>query len=124
MTSRSSRAATLLAEAWRTATPLNALPPESRPRNAAEAYRIGLVNRVVPAAELSGAAEGVLRQMLAQGPIAVMLAIDAVNRGLESTLDEGLQIEASHFGLLAATEDMREGMRAFLEKRQAAFQGR
>jgi enoyl-CoA hydratase len=92
--------------------------------DAAEAYRIGLVNRVVPAAELSGAAEGMLRQMLAQGPIAVMLAIDAVNRGLESTLDEGLQIEASHFGLLAATEDMREGMRAFLEKRQAAFQGR
>ena len=92
--------------------------------DAAEAYRIGLVNRVVPAAELSGAAEVMLRQMLAQGPIAVMLAIDAVNRGLESTLDEGLQIEASHFGLLAATEDMREGMRAFLEKRQAVFQGR
>jgi enoyl-CoA hydratase len=92
--------------------------------DAAEALRIGLVNKVVPAGELSGAAEGVLRQMLAQGPIAVMLAIDAVNRGLETTLDEGLQIEASHFGLLAATEDMREGMRAFLEKRQAAFHGR
>lgn len=92
--------------------------------DAAEAYRIGLVNKVVPAAELLGAAEAMLRQMIAQGPIAVMLAIDAVNRGTETTLDDGLQIEASHFGLLASTEDMREGMRAFLEKRQAAFQGR
>jgi enoyl-CoA hydratase len=91
--------------------------------DAAEAYRLGLVNRVVPAAELVSTAETMLRQMLAQGPVAVMLAIDAVNRGMETTLDEGLQIEASHFGLLAATADMREGMRAFLEKRPARFTG-
>lgn len=91
--------------------------------DAAEAYRLGLVNRVVAAAELVTVADAMLRQMLAQGPIAVALAIDAVNRGLETTLDEGLQIEASHFGLLAATSDMREGMRAFLEKRAARFTG-
>jgi enoyl-CoA hydratase len=91
--------------------------------DAAEAYRIGLANAVVPAAELLDTARALLGKMLAQGPIAVALAIDAVNRGLETTLDEGLRIEASHFGLLAATSDMREGMRAFLEKRQASFQG-
>ena len=91
--------------------------------DAAEAYRIGLVNALVPAGELLDTARAMLGKMLAQGPVAVALAIDAVNRGLETTLDEGLRIEASHFGLLAATADMREGMRAFLEKRQASFQG-
>jgi enoyl-CoA hydratase len=92
--------------------------------DAAEAYRIGIVNKVVPAGELLEAARAMLGQMLSQGPIAVALAIDAVNRGLETSLDEGLQIEASHFGLLASTDDMREGMRAFLEKRPASFTGR
>ena len=91
--------------------------------DAAEAYRIGLVNKVVPAAELIAAAEAMMKQMLANGPIAVALCIEAVNRGLDTTLDEGLVIEANHFGLLAATDDMREGMRAFLEKRPAAFKG-
>ncbi len=92
--------------------------------DAVEAYRIGLVNAVVPAAELRGEAERMLRQILAQGPIAVALCIEAVNRGMDGTLDDGLAIEANNFGLLASTDDMREGMAAFLEKRTAVFHGR
>ncbi len=91
--------------------------------DAAEAYRIGLVNKIVPSGELLSAAEAMLRQILAKGPIAVALCIEAVNRGLDGTLVDGLAIEANHFGLLASTADMREGMRAFLEKRPAAFTG-
>ena len=92
--------------------------------DAAEAYRIGLVNRVVHAAELMGSAREMMKQILANGPLAVALCIEAVDRGLEMSLDEGLILEANHFGLLAATEDMREGMRAFLDKRTAAFKGK
>lgn len=92
--------------------------------DAQEAWRIGLVNAVVPQPELMGTAERMLRQILAQGPLAVALCIEAVNRGLDTTLEEGLALEANHFGLLASTEDMREGMRAFLEKRPARFTGR
>jgi len=91
--------------------------------DAQEAYRIGLANAVVPAAELLPTCERMLRTMLAQGPLAVALTIDAVNRGLDMSLDDGLALEASAFGLLSATEDMKEGMRAFLEKRSAAFRG-
>ncbi len=91
--------------------------------DAAEAYRIGLVNKVVPASELIAAAEAMMKQILANGPIAVALCIEAVNRGLDTTLEEGLVIEANHFGLIATTSDMREGMSAFLEKRPAAFKG-
>ncbi|MEP6690086.1 MAG: enoyl-CoA hydratase-related protein [Gemmatimonadaceae bacterium] len=92
--------------------------------DANEAYRIGLVNRIVPQSELVAAAESMMKQMLAQGPIALALCIEAVNRGFDLPLDEGLAIEANHFGLLASTEDMREGMRAFLEKRTPKFTGR
>ena len=92
--------------------------------DAAEALRIGLVNRVVPAAELAAAAENLMRQMIANAPLALALCIEAVDRGLEMSLEEGLILEANHFGLLAATDDMREGMRAFLEKRPAAFAGK
>jgi enoyl-CoA hydratase len=92
--------------------------------DAAEAFRIGLVNKVVPAGELTDAARAMLRQILAHGPLAVALCIEAVNRGLEMSLDEGLALEADHFGLLASTSDMREGMSAFLEKRPAQFSGR
>ena len=92
--------------------------------DASEAYRIGLVNQVVPASELVGAARAMLQQILAHGPIAIGLAIEAVNRGLDTSVDEGLVLEANHFGLLASTDDMREGMSAFLEKRSAHFTGR
>ena len=92
--------------------------------DAAEAHRIGLVNRVVPAAELLGAARTMLQQVLANGALAVALCIEAVDRGLDMGLDDGLAFEANSFGLLAATADMREGMTAFLEKRAPAFTGR
>ena len=89
-----------------------------------EALRMGLVNQVVPAAELLATAEQTLRGILAMGPLAVRLALEAVDQGLEMTLEEGLLLEANHFGLLAATEDMKEGLTAFLEKRPPRFRGR
>jgi enoyl-CoA hydratase len=91
--------------------------------DAAEAFRIGLVNRVVPAQELLGAANTMLGQILANGPLAVAHCIEVVNRGLDLALDDALTLEATAFGLLAATEDKREGTRAFVEKRAAAFKG-
>ena len=91
--------------------------------DAAEAYRIGLVNRVVPAAELTQAASAMLKQILANGPLAVSHCIEVVNRGIDVTLDEALTLEATAFGLLAATDDKREGTRAFVEKRAASFTG-
>ncbi len=92
--------------------------------DAQEAYRIGLVNKVVPAADLLAESEKMLRGILAMGPLALRLSMEAIDNGLEMTLDEGLLLEANHFGLLAATEDMKEGTTAFLEKRAARFQGR
>lgn len=92
--------------------------------NAAEAYRIGLVNEVVPAAELIPRAEAVLGEIFANAPIAIKYSIEAVNKGMETTQAEGLALEASFFGLCAGTEDKREGTRAFLEKRAPQFQGR
>ncbi len=91
--------------------------------DAAEAYRIGLVNKVVPAADLAAESEKLLRGILATSPLAVRLALEAVERGLDMSLDEGLLLEANHFGLLAATADMKEGLTAFLEKRAAKFTG-
>lgn len=92
--------------------------------DAKEAHRIGLVNKVVPAADLLAESEKLLRGILAMGPLAVRLSMEAVDQGLEMTLDEGLLLEANHFGLLAATQDMREGTTAFLEKRPAKFEGK
>src|SRR5213080_2950392 len=92
--------------------------------DAHEAHRIGLVNEVVPAADLLATAERTLRGILAMGPLAVRLALEAVDQGLEMTLEQGLLLEANHFGLLAATEDMKEGLTAFLEKRPPRFRGR
>ena len=92
--------------------------------DAQEAYRIGLVNKVVPADQLLVEAEKLLRGILSMGPLAVRLALEAVDQGLGMTLDEGLLLEANHFGLLAATQDMKEGLTAFLEKRSAKFAGR
>jgi enoyl-CoA hydratase len=92
--------------------------------DAAEAYRIGLVNRVVPGDKLMSECEALLRKMLANGPIAVALCIDAVNRGVNMPLKDGLALEAGYFGILSGTADMREGMSAFLEKRGANFRGK
>jgi enoyl-CoA hydratase len=92
--------------------------------NAAEALRIGLVNKVVPADQLMAVAEDLMKRILANGPLAVALCIEAVRRGAAAALDDALALEASHFGLLSATDDMREGMRAFLEKRPAVFTGK
>jgi enoyl-CoA hydratase/carnithine racemase len=92
--------------------------------SAQEAYRIGLVNEVVPAAELITRAETILNKIASNAPIAVKLALEAANKGLETSQDEGLLLEASYFGLCAATEDKKEGTTAFLEKRAPQFQGR
>jgi enoyl-CoA hydratase len=91
--------------------------------DAHEALRIGLVNAVVPAGELMPAARRLLQTILGQAPAAVALCIDAVDRGLGMGLDDALALEASYFGLCAATADMREGTSAFLEKRAAKFTG-
>jgi enoyl-CoA hydratase len=92
--------------------------------SAQEAYRIGLVNEVVPAADLITRAEAILKQIFANAPVAVRYSLEAVNRGLETSQAEGLALEASFFGLCAATADKQEGTQAFLQKRAPQFQGR
>jgi enoyl-CoA hydratase len=91
--------------------------------DAAEAYRIGLVNRVVTADQLVPAATATLQQILMNAPLAVAACIDAVDRGLAMPLDEALVFEATTFGVLIATADTAEGTRAFLEKRSPRFTG-
>lgn len=93
------------------------------PITAAEAHRVGLVNQVVPAAELMTRARDLARTLAQQAPIAVRYILQAVNHGLEMPMDEALAYEATFFGLLATTGDMREGTRAFLEKRKPEFRG-
>jgi enoyl-CoA hydratase/carnithine racemase len=92
--------------------------------SAQEAYRIGLVNDIVPATDLITRAEAILKQIAANAPIAVKFALEAANKGLETSQSEGLLLEASYFGLCAATEDKKEGTSAFLEKRAPQFHGR
>ena len=92
--------------------------------DAQEAWRIGLVNRVVPAAALDAEARSLLQTILDQGPLAVAAVLEAVDAGYEMPTPEALLLEANHFGLLSSTADMREGMTAFLAKRRAAFTGR
>jgi len=92
--------------------------------SAQEAYRIGLVNEVVAAAELIPRAEAIAQKILANAPLAVQYAMEAVNKGMEMTLAEGLCLEAALFGVCCATEDKKEGTTAFLEKRQAQFKGK
>jgi enoyl-CoA hydratase len=92
--------------------------------SAQEAFRIGLVNEVVPAPELITRAEAILKQINSNAPLAVKYSIEAVNKGLDTSQVEGMVIESSLFALCAATDDKREGTSAFLEKRNPRFQGR
>jgi enoyl-CoA hydratase len=92
--------------------------------SAQEAYRIGLVNEIVPAADLITRAEEILKQISANAPIAVKFALEVTNKGLETSQSVGLLLEASYFGLCAGTEDKKEGTSAFLEKRPPQFHGR
>ena len=92
--------------------------------SAQEAWRIGLVNEIVPGADLIKRAETILGEIAANAPIAIRLVLDAVNKGLETNQSEGLLLEAAYFGLCAATEDKQEGTSAFLEKRVPRFRGR
>ena len=91
--------------------------------SAEEAWRIGLVNQVVSFPNLIPAAENTLQKILANGPVAIRYALEAVHRGVEMTEADGEQLEASLFGLCCATADMKDGTRAFLEKRPAQFKG-
>jgi enoyl-CoA hydratase len=91
---------------------------------AEEAQRIGLVNRIYEPAELLPAAEALAKKIIANAPVAVKYAMEAIERGIEMPQEEGLFLEASLFGLSCATEDMREGTKAFLEKRKANFSGK
>src|SRR5208282_1279619 len=92
--------------------------------SAQEAYRIGLVNEIVPAASLIARAEEILQQISANAPVAVRLSLEAVNKGMDTSQSEGFALEASYFGLCAATDDKKEGTSAFLEKRAPQFHGR
>jgi enoyl-CoA hydratase len=92
--------------------------------NAQRAYEIGLVNRVVPAAELMTEAKKLAQTLAAKAPIAVRYILDAVHQGLDTPFAQGEYLETSLFGTIASSDDMREGTRAFLEKRKAAWQGK
>ncbi len=91
--------------------------------DAAEAYRIGLVNKVVSADRLLAECEQMLKTILENGPLALRASLEAVEAGMDLSVDGALQLEAGYFGLLSGTADMREGTQAFLEKRKAAFRG-
>jgi enoyl-CoA hydratase/carnithine racemase len=92
--------------------------------NAQEAYRIGLVNEIVPATDLITRAETILGEIASNAPVAVKYALEATNKGMDTSQSEGLLLEASYFGLCAATDDKKEGTAAFLEKRAPQFRGR
>jgi enoyl-CoA hydratase len=94
------------------------------PVSAPEAYRWGLVNRVVPAADLLAEAEKLAQKIIAQAPLAVKFALEAVQHGLEMPAAEGQLLEATLFGLCCGTADMKEGTSAFLGKRPAKFIGK
>ena len=91
---------------------------------AAEALRIGLVNQVVPAGGAHAAAAALATKIAGNGPVAVRYAMESIRAGLDMTLADGQAFEATLFGLCASTEDMKEGMAAFLERRPARFTGR
>jgi len=92
--------------------------------DAAEAYRIGLVDELVPASQVIERSETVLKKIIANAPLSVKYSLEAVNKGLETSVAEGLLIEASLFAVCASTDDKKEGTSAFLEKRAPKFQGK
>src|SRR5262252_5063536 len=92
--------------------------------SAQEAWRIGLINEVVEATHLIPRAEAILKEIAANAPLAVKFALDATNKGMDTSQSEGFALEASYFGLCAGTEDKKEGTSAFLEKRAPQFHGR
>ncbi len=92
--------------------------------DATEAHRIGLVNRVVPAAELLDETDKLVRSIIANGPVALRHALLAVDQGLEIDQEKAMLVEAALFGILFGTDDLREGMSAFVDKRKAEFKGR
>lgn len=93
------------------------------PIDAARARELGIVNRVVPAAELEAQTMALAQQLASSAPLALRGAIDCINVGGECGLEEGLEYEAAQFGLMFATQDMREGTSAFLERRKPTFGG-
>ena len=94
------------------------------PVDAARALQLGIVNRVVPAAELEAETLKIAEQLAQSAPLALRGTLDAVNVGGECGIEEGLQYETAQFGLMFSTDDMREGTAAFLERRKPVFQGR
>jgi enoyl-CoA hydratase len=94
------------------------------PVTAERAFQLGIVNRVVPAAELQAETTRLAAQLASAAPLALRGVLDCVNVGGECAIEEGLEYESAQFGLVFSTEDMREGTRAFLEKRKPQFNGR
>jgi enoyl-CoA hydratase len=92
--------------------------------DATEAHRVGLVNEVLPGAELIGRAEAILNQIGANAPLSIRYAMEAINKGTEASLAEGLVLESALVAICTSTEDKKEGTAAFLEKRAASFNGR
>jgi len=92
--------------------------------DAQEAFQIGLVNKIVPLTELLSTCEALAKEIMANAPLALEYGIEAINKGLDLTLEQGLQLEAELFGKACSTKDSKEGTKAFLEKRKADFQGK
>jgi enoyl-CoA hydratase len=95
----------------------------AEPIDAAEAYRVGLVNKIVPRQRLAAETEEITKKLISRAPIAVRYAKEAVNKGLDMTLAQGLRLEADLSFLLQTTKDRTEGIKAFLEKKKAQFKG-
>ena len=91
--------------------------------SAEEAFGLGLLSKVVPEGKSLEAAKEMMKVILSKAPVSIKMCIEAVNRGMNMTLDEGLAIESDRFGILCGTDDMKEGMNAFLEKREPQFKG-
>lgn len=92
--------------------------------DAEEAYRIGLVNKVVEMQDLMEESKKILNQIIEKGPIALELALESVISGMEMTKEEGLKLERTNFAISFSTEDMKEGVKAFIEKRKPEFKGK